>query len=178
MPGTLFLLAMGSFVREGDVELRDVLLLSLTAVVLGDQLGYLIGRIAGRRAVNAFSRRFEGGNAIRRAEAFTTRWGAPGIFFSRWLVTALGPWVNLSSGVTEYTWPRFLFWDILGEMVWVGLYVGLGMLFSDRVQELADLLGSVGWLLLALIVVGFTGWELVRHLHHEEAPVEERPVEA
>lgn len=111
---------------------------------IGYLTGRLAGRRAGRRAVDAFARRFERADAIRRAEAFSARWGAPGIFFTRWLVTALGPWINLSSGVAAYSWPKFLVWDILGESIWVLAYVSLGRLFHDRIQDLADLLTSIG----------------------------------
>ena len=52
---------------------------------------------------------------------------------------------------------------MLGEALWVGGYVSLGLLFSDRVRALADLLGSLGWLLLALLVAVVAGWELARH---------------
>jgi len=166
LPGTLFLLALGSSVEQGDLDLREVLLLATGAAILGDQVGYLTGRVAGRRAIDAFIRRFERGDVIRRAEAFTGRWGAPGIFFSRWLITALGPWVNLSSGITAYSWPKFLIWDILGEAVWVTAYVSLGRLFHDRIEDLAELIGSIGWLLLALIILVVSGWELVRQLRH------------
>lgn len=136
--------------------------LATGAAILGDQLGYAIGRAGGRRLVDAIVRRTGRATLMRRAEAFSARWGAPGIFFSRWLVGGLGPWINLSSGVAAYPWRRFLFWDMLGEAVWVGVYVTLGRLFSDRVQDLADLLGSIGWLLLALAVAALSGWELAR----------------
>ena len=140
----------------------QALAVAVGAVILGDQIGYLVGRVGGRRAVNAIARRSGRGEAIERAQAFSARWGAPGIFFSRWLVTALGPWVNLSSGVAGYPWHKFLFWDVLGEVVWVGAYVTLGRLFSDQVQDLADILSNLGWLLLALFIAAVSGAALVR----------------
>lgn len=160
----LFLLALGSFVAQGDMDQWQALAVAVGAVILGDQIGYLVGRVGGRRAVNAIARRSGRGEAIERAQAFSARWGAPGIFFSRWLVTALGPWVNLSSGVAGYPWPRFLLWGVLGEVVWVGGYITLGRLFNDRIQDLADVLGNLGWLLLALVVAGASGWALVHEL--------------
>jgi membrane protein DedA with SNARE-associated domain len=72
--------------------------------------------------------------------------------------------VNLSSGVGRYPWPRFLIWDVLGEATWVTAYVGLGVLFSDRVRDLASLVSSLGWLLLALVVAVASGWELVHEV--------------
>ncbi len=163
LPGSPLLLALGSFVALEELELWPVLLVAGGATILGDQAGYGIGRFGGRHAIDALARRSGQSAQIHRAEAFLSRWGAPGIFFSRWLVTALGPWVNLSSGVARYPWPRFLLWDVLGEALWVGGYVSLGLLFSDRVRALADLLGSLGWLLLALLVAVVAGWELARH---------------
>ena len=138
-----------------------MLLLATGAAILGDHVGYVVGRVGGRRAVDAIVRRTGRREAMRRAEAFITHWGAPGIFFTRWLVTALGPWVNLGSGVAVYPWPKFLFWDVVGEAVWVAAYVTLGQLFHDRVADLADLLGNIGWLLLALLLAVASGWALV-----------------
>ena len=164
LPGTLFLLALGSFVTQGDAELWQVLLIALAAVVIGDHVDYGIGRVGGRRAVDSFARRIGQVEAMARAEAFSARWGAPGIFFTRWLVTALGPWVNFSSGVASYPWHRFLFWDVLGEALWVGAYVTLGRLFSDHVQYLAEIIVNLGWSLIALGLAALSGWALMHEL--------------
>ena len=158
------LLALGSLVAQEEADLREVVAVAAAAAILGDQAGYLVGRAGGRRAVDAFVRRSGQAETMRKAEAFALRWGAPGIFFSRWLVGALGPWINLSSGLTAYSWPRFLLWSAVGEMIWVGLYVSLGRVFSERVHDLAALAGNVGWLLLALIVAAASGYALLHEL--------------
>jgi membrane protein DedA with SNARE-associated domain len=83
-----------------------------------------------------------GGEAkIRKTVALAKRWGGPGIFFSRWLVTSIGPWLNVTSGIAEYPWRRFIIWDVLGDLLWVVLNVMLGYIFSDRVQAIADVFG-------------------------------------
>lgn len=174
LPATLFLLALGSFVAQGDLDLWPVLAIATVAAVAGDHLGYCIGRVGGRRAVDAIVRRTGRGVLMRRAEEFTARWGAPGIFLSRWLVGGLGPWINLSSGVARYPWRRFLFWDVLGEVVWVGLYVMLGRAFSNRVQDLADLVGSVGWLVVAVLIAAISGWALVREFRRAARRMRDR----
>ena len=166
LPASLLLLALGSFVAQGEMALRDVLLVATSATILGDQFAFAIGRFGGRRLVDAIVRRSGHIALMHRAEAFSHRWGALGIFFSRWLVGALGPWVSLSSGVARYPWPRFMLWDVVGEVVWVVGYVSLGWLFSDRVEALADLLGSMGWLLLALLVAAAAGWALLWEFRH------------
>ena len=55
-------------------------------------------------------------------------------------MTGLGPWINVTSGIAAYPWLRFLFWDALGEILWVVLFVCLGYIFSDSVQALIEIL--------------------------------------
>lgn len=166
LPATLFLLVLGSFVAQGDLDFWFILLLTSVAAILGDQIGYGIGRLGGRRVLDALARRPRQAALIRQAEAFAARWGALGIFLSRWLVTALGPWMNITSGAASYPWPKFLLWDLLGEMVWVSTYVTLGRMFSDHIEYLQDLFINIGWLLMALLVAVISGRTLLRRLHH------------
>jgi membrane-associated protein len=151
------------------MELWEVLAIATGAAILGDHVGYILGRVGGRPLVDAIVRRTGRAVVMAKAEAFGAKWGAPSIFFTRWLVTALGPWVNLSSGLSGYPWPKFLFWDVLGEVVWVAAYVSLGRLFADRVQDLADIVGNLGWLLLALVIAAASGYALLREFRRAAA---------
>lgn len=115
-------------------------------------------------AVDAIGNRTGWWELLRRAEAFATRCGALGIFLSWWLVTGLGPSINLTSGVAAYPWAKFLLWDILGEAVWVSGYVTLGFFFSDQMHIVADVLANLGWFLIAVLVAVAAGWELAHYL--------------
>ena len=119
-----------------------------------------IGRFGGRRLIAKIVERFGGADKIEKAKDFTNRWGGAGIFFSRWLITLLGPWINITSGATKYPWNWFLFWDIAGEICWVVLYVMLGKIFSDRVQEISDLTGNLTYVIFGIIVAAILGWKL------------------
>lgn len=162
-PITLLLIATGSFVAQGEMKLWQVLIICSAGAIAGDQIGYCAGRWGGRKLVQRMTKRFGGVDMIKRAEAFTKRWGSVGIFLSRWLVTPLGPWLNLTSGITRYSWPRFLFWDVLGEVLWVVLYVGLGRIFSDRVGALAELLGNLTWVIVGILAAIILGWKLLQY---------------
>lgn len=87
---------------------------------------------------------------------------------SSYLLATLGPVVNLTAGATEYSWPRFLLYDVLGEALWVVLYVLLGRFFSDRVQALSDPLGDLTWAVLALVVTVVLGVLLFRRLREPD----------
>jgi membrane-associated protein len=169
-PISLMLAAAGSFVEQGEMKLWQVIAVASVAAVLGDQIAYGLSRWGGRRLVNRFSRRIGAENKIKEAEALTKRWSGAGIFFSRWLITALGPWVNVASGIAAYPWPRFLLWDVLGEVLWVALYVCIGYAFSNRVQAIAEILGNLTWVIVGLIVAVILGWQLVRYVHPKPEP--------
>ena len=81
-------------------------------------------------------------------------WGGLGVFFSTWLVAPLGPWVNFAAGATGLPWRRFTIWDVLGETVWVTIYIGLGFSFASQIETVADILGNTVGLLAALVVAG------------------------
>jgi membrane protein DedA with SNARE-associated domain len=168
-PITLLLIATGSFVAQGEMVLWQVLIICSAGAIIGDQIGYCLGRWGGRKLVGRVTKRFGGADMIKRAEEFTKRRGGIAIFLSRWLVTPLGPWLNLTSGITAYPWPRFLFWDVLGEVLWVVIYVNLGNIFSDRVGALAELLGNLTWVIVGVIAAGILGWKLIQYFRSNES---------
>jgi membrane protein DedA with SNARE-associated domain len=161
-PISLMLVAAGSFVEQGEMKLWQVIAVASVAAVLGDQIGYGLSRWGGRRLIKRLSRKIGAEDRIKQAEALTKRWTGASVFLSRWLVTALGPWVNVTSGIAAYPWRRFLLWDVLGEVLWVILYVGVGYAFSNRVQAIAEILGNLAWVVVGLIVTVILGWQLVR----------------
>ncbi len=163
LPSSLLLIAAGSFIEQGELVLWQVLLFGCTGVILGDQVGYGLGRWGGRRLLQRFAAHLGGEDKLKQSEAFSLRWGGSGIFFSRWLVTPLGPWLNVSSGVTAYPWLHFLLWDILGEIVWVFLYLALGYHFSDRVQYFASLLDNLMGVSIGAAVTVILGWVVLHY---------------
>jgi membrane-associated protein len=169
LPVNLMLVAAGSFVEQGEMKLWLVVIVASTAAVLGDQIGYGLARWGGRRLVARISRKIGGEDKIRNAEDLAKRWGGPGIFFSRWLVTSLGPWLNVTSGIAEYPWRRFILWVVLGDVLWVVLYVMLGYIFSDRVQAIAEVLGYLAWVILGFIVAVILGWKILQYLRSQNS---------
>jgi len=169
VPASLLLVAAGSFVDQGELGLWQTLSLAAAGAVVGDNVGYAVGRWGGRRLTGRLGRLVGGESKVSAAEAWLKRRGGLGVFLSRWLLTPLGPVVNLTAGASQYPWPRFLIFDVLGEALWVTLYVLLGKLFSDRVQELSDLLGDFTWALLGLVAAAVLGALLFKYLREPDA---------
>ncbi|HEX8888577.1 MAG TPA: DedA family protein [Pyrinomonadaceae bacterium] len=163
MPSSLLLLVAGSLTEQGDMSLWPTLGLAAAGAIIGDNIGYSIGRWGGGRVRGRLARIVGGEEKLKKGENWLRRWEGAGVFFSRWLLTPLGPIVNLTSGLTNYSWPRFFFYDVIGEVLWVTLYVMLGRFFSDRVQEMSELLGDFVWMIIGLIFAVALGLSLLKY---------------
>ena len=116
LPITLLLIIAGSMVSQGAMNLWWAIGAAGAGSILGDQAGYAIGRWGGPAVVTKLSHVFGKRASLPAVEAKTEAWGGAGIYITRWLLSPLGPWVNLASGTAGYPWHRFLFWDALGEI--------------------------------------------------------------
>jgi membrane protein DedA with SNARE-associated domain len=163
-PGSLLLLVAGSFVEQGEMGLWPVLALGFAGAVVGDNVGYAVGRWGGRQLSVRLSRRVGGERRLRSAEEWLKRWGDAGVFLSRWLLSPLGSPVNLVAGASGYPWRRFLFYDLLGEALWVVGYVLLGEFFGDSAEELNSVLGDFTWAVVGLLLAALLGWSLLKTL--------------
>jgi membrane-associated protein len=164
LPITLLLIVTGSLISQGVMNFWWAIGLAGAGSVIGDQIGYGIGRWGGNELVDRFTRLLGGPERLEKAQSTARRWGGPGIFFSRWLVTPLGPWVNLASGLAGYPWMRFFVWDALGEFLGTLIYVGLGKAFSDRVLALDAMLSDLTWAIVALLVAVLLGWKFFSYV--------------
>ncbi len=170
LPVSFLLVAAGSFITQGEMELWPVLIAGILGAIIGDHIGYGIGRIGGRTLVQRISQRFQAESLIGQAESTMNKWGGVGVFLSRWLLTAVGPYVNLTSGLMKFHLMHFSFWDILGEIIWVVLYVQVGMLFSDQLATISDALGDLIWVFVGVVIIVLIGYKLIQSLRQGSKP--------
>lgn len=164
LPTSLALIAAGALAASGDADLASSAGLALLGAVSGDQAGYFAGRLVARATGLANDQAGQGrvARAIAKAAPHVSRYGTTGVFFTRWLVTPLGPAVNAAAGAGGLSWPRFSIAAILGEAIWVTLYVGLGYTFAANVEALAGLVGNLSLAFAALAVAVYLGYRLLK----------------
>jgi membrane-associated protein len=160
LPVTLLLIVTGSLAAQGVMNVWLAIAIASVGSVAGDQIGFAVGRWGGKVLVARLSRMIGNAERIRELDAKAKSWGGAGVFFSRWLVSPLGPWINVASGAADYSWLRFTLWDFLGESFGAGLYIWLGLVFSDRVQALGAILGDLTWAILGTLAAALIGWRL------------------
>jgi membrane-associated protein len=158
-PASILMLTAGGFAAAGDLVLWQCLAAAAAGGIAGDQLGYAAGRGLGATFLLRLRTDPARDRLLARADAMMDRQGIFAVFFSRWLVSPLGPWVNLLAGSTRYGWARFTAAGVAGETVWAGLYVGTGYAFAGNIEAASSLLGSaLGMIGGAGAVLGLGYW--------------------
>ena len=169
LPVSLALLAAGAFSALGDFNVFILALVVASASICGDNLGYFIGRLWGRKLLDRLERvprrRFFSPRAVTRARAYFARRGGWAVFLSRFLVSGLGGAINLLAGSSLYPYRRFLLADIGGETLEAVIPLGLGFVFGASWEPVGSLRGDISFLVVVLLAIVILSVYLVRTLH-------------
>lgn len=150
LPGTLFVLAAGAFIRQGILDLPQTLFIALTAVVIGDSLSYGLGRLFRTPVYNRFGRN----ESWQNAESYFQQRGGIAIYLTRFLFTPLALPTNLVAGTSGYPFLRFLFFDITGELTWLLLFGLLGYSLSSQWELVSELISDFSGFLVGGLLLG------------------------
>lgn len=159
-PGTIIVIAVGAFCRQGFLSWPSTGLIALSCVVLGDCLSYAMGHYAREPVL----RRFRGSDRWTQAEISFQRWGGMSVLLTRFLITGIAVPVNLIAGTSNFPFRRFLLYDLSGEAIWIFGYGGLGYLFGTQWEVVSAFLSNMGGLLWGLLILGAGIWLGIRWL--------------
>lgn len=151
------------------IGILTVIAVAAAAAIIGDNLGYLVGRSVGFRLLARYGpyvRLHEG--RLRVGQYLFRRHGGKIVFFGRF-IAILRTYAALLAGANRMPWPRFLVMNALGGMMWAALVGGAAWWFGDRVRTIAGPLGFVLFAAaLAAVIAG------VVFFRRHEAELEER----
>lgn len=165
LPAVPLLLAAGALAGAGRLSLALVLGLPVVAAITSDVLWYELGRRRGVKVLQFLCRiSLEPDSCVRRTESTFERHGARSLLIAKFipgLSTAAPP----LAGVFRMRLSRFLLFDTLGALLWAGVFAGLGYVFSDQLERVADRAITLGsWLLVLLLggLGGYVAWKYVK----------------
>jgi membrane protein DedA with SNARE-associated domain len=170
MPGETALVSAAIFAgtthgSANSIGIVWVVLVAAAAAIIGDNLGYLIGRSIGFRLLlrhGSYIRLDE--RRLKVGQYLFLRHGGKIVFFGRF-IAILRTYSALLAGVNRMPWPHFVLMNALGGICWATIFGGGAYFFGKRVAEYG---GWVSALLLAVAVVCvIAGIWFVRH-HEEE----------
>jgi membrane protein DedA with SNARE-associated domain len=152
VPGETALLAGAALAKFGRLSLFWVIVTAIGAAILGDNMGFLIGRLAGRGLAERHGPKI-GLTPARLAQfdRFFDRHGAKTVFIARF-VTGLRVWCALLAGSSDLRWRKFLFYNAMGAIVWSTTIGAAGYLLASSWETLDKWIGLSG--LIALVAIG------------------------
>ena len=169
-PGETILIAAGIY--AGTTHRLSVVLIIVAAAagaILGDNLGYWIGREGGFRLLRRYGRYIRlDERKLKVGQYLFITHGGKVVFFGRF-VSVLRAWAAFLAGTDQMPWPRFLFFNAAGGIVWAALY-GLGSyLLGDNVHRIAGPVGIGLGAAAIIIIAGFLIflWRNLKRLEDE-----------
>ena len=129
LPGDSLLFAAGTFAALGALDLWMVVLLLILAAIAGDTVNYWIGAYIGPRAFRG-DIRFLRKEYLDRTHAFYEKHGGKTIILARFvpIIRTFAPFV---AGVGAMSYPKFITYNVVGAVLWVGLFVLGGYFFGN-----------------------------------------------
>src|SRR5215207_1139987 len=170
-PGTLIVIAVGAFCKQGFLPWFSTGFIAWICVVLGDCLSYAMGYYAREPVL----RRFGNSDKWIQAENFFQRWGGMSVFLTRFLITGIAVPVNLLAGTGNLSFRRFLMYDLSGEAIWIFGYGGLGYLFGTQWEAVSTFLNNISGFLLGLVILAIGIWLALTILRKNDEAKEQVP---
>jgi len=153
LPGEVALLLGGVLASQGRISLPVLLVVAVTAAVVGDSLGYEFGRHGGPALQRSRVGRFVGRERWARGEQFLERRGGPAVLLGRW-VGVLRALVPSLAGMGRMPYRRFLLWNATGALVWAPAVVLAGYTAGAQYRRVESVFGRAGLLIAVAVVVG------------------------
>jgi membrane protein DedA with SNARE-associated domain len=136
VPGETVLIAGAIFAGSGRLNVVALGLVAFAAAVLGDNIGYLIGRFGGRALISRYGKYvFLTPERLDKAEAFFGRHGGKIISIARF-IDGLRQANGLIAGITEMHWLKFLAYNAVGAALWVGTWVTIGYFAGQHITTI------------------------------------------
>ncbi|MEO5610090.1 MAG: DedA family protein [Ornithinibacter sp.] len=174
IPGETAALLGGVAASMGHAPLAAVILVVLASAILGDSVGYEVGRHFGPRllSIRPLRRHRE---RLDDAQDFLARRGGSAVFLGRWVAFFRAVMPALA-GSARMPYPTFLAFNAAGGIVWGSVVVTAGYLAGHSYARVEATLGRVVALIVAGIVLcGVLVWQVRRHRRSSVESEQEPP---
>src|SRR5262245_1847113 len=162
LPSTPFIVAAGALAHTGQLNFGAALFVAFCAAMIADLVWFEIGRLRGTRVLQFLCRvSLEPDYCVRRTENTFARHGAKTLIVGK-VVPGLSVVATPMAGVYGLAPSRFILFDGLGILLWIGTFQLLGYVFSDQLEDVIGYLSRFGGLLFAVFVgglVAYVGWK-------------------
>ena len=159
LPGETSLIAVGILASQHDrLSIEIVIAVAATAAIVGDNVGFALGRSGGRWLLTREGRWASARlRYLERGELFFERHGSKAVFLARWLpgLRVVGAWL---AGAHHMRWRTFLLWNALGGIAWAISVGTAAYLLGHAAAGLFRTFGVAGVAVAGAVAAGALGW--------------------
>lgn len=171
IPGETAAVVSGVYADSTGMPLWIMIVVVIAAAVLGDTVGYEVGKHVGPRvmAMKILDKRRDG---LKRAEDFLARRGGLAVFLGRFTAFFRAVMPALA-GLSRMPYRRFAVWNFTGGIIWGSMFVTLGFVAGSSYEQLARTVGRGSALVVAAVVVVIVVvWQVRKHRAAARPPAE------
>jgi undecaprenyl-diphosphatase len=168
VPGETALITAAVLAHQGHFTLPLVIAIAAAGAIVGDNLGYLLGRTGGRALLQRPGLLERHRRAIlAKGEPFFARHGPKAVFLGRWIagLRIAAAWL---AGIDRMPWPTFLFWNAVGGITWATSVGLLAYYLGAAAEHIFKITGLAGVALAAVILAAYLLWR--RHRRGRGSP--------
>jgi len=160
LPGESILIFASVLAGRGEISLFLLGPLAWVGAVIGDNIGYLIGRSLGRGLILRYGSKIGiSSERFNRVQSFFQRYGAVTVAFARF-VSVLRQLNGVVAGTMGMDWKRFLLFNAIGGALWVAVWVSAGYFLGIHGSEIKTIAHNLGWI-GAVVGLGLFGVALL-----------------
>ncbi len=160
-PGTTVILIGSFFAAQGELNIWMLWVTSVVAALLGDNVGYFIGRRMGREVVERYDKKPRLRSGMQRSQRFFSRYGGITVLFGR-MISGVDAFIPVTAGMNGMPHWKYMAYDIPGAMLWSGVFCALGYFLGNNWRTIDRVIDYFGWGMLGLILVAVIVLLLVR----------------
>lgn len=167
LPGDSLLFAAGAIASLGSLHIGFTIVLLLIAAIVGDTVNYWVGHFFGRKIVDNPKITFINQEHIDKTEQFYKKYGGKAIILARFvpIVRTFAPFV---AGVGSMNYQKFIFYNVIGGVVWVVLFTLLGYFFGN-LPIIRENFHYAVFVIIGLSVIPIL-YEYIQHKRNPDVP--------
>lgn len=166
-PGETALVLAAVLASQGKLNIWLIIPIAAASAIIGDNLGFLLGRRLGREVLVARGPFHERrARLVAIGDRFFENHGAKTVFIGRWLalIRFATAWL---AGINGMRFPTFFFWNALGGITWAVTYGLVGYYGGDAVAHVFERIGIVAAVAVVIVVIGAATYAKLREHRYE-----------
>ncbi|MBW6410724.1 DedA family protein [Clostridium weizhouense] len=152
--GTLLVIASGAFAYAGEFNIFILFIEVWIFLCIGDVIAYMLWNLIGHKILNKYPKlRIYVKPKILKGHKYLEKHGKGAVFYTRFLISPMGPFINAAAGITEYKLSHFAVFAALGELFWACMYLGLGYWFGDSWENIIPIITQISRIFVYIIIL-------------------------